>query len=151
MKDRIIDIMNYLQMKPTSFANATNIKLATLSQILNGRNNPSLEVVTKIRTAFPFLSYDWMISGEGEMCKEQPTLPFMDGTSPMNPDENREFPTERTDGAENRKDFAPYHPQEHAKAAEIEEIRYIERPAKKIKEIKIFYDDDTYETFVPQK
>ena len=164
MKDRIIDIMNYLQMKPSTFAGATNIKLATLSQILNGRNNPSLEVVSKIRTAFPFLSYDWIISGEGEMCKEEPTLcnedpvqpkkttlPFVDENTPSNPDENREFATERTDDSENRKDFAPYRPQEHSRTAEIEEVRYIEKPAKKIREIKIFYDDGTYETFVPQK
>lgn len=151
MKDRIIDIMNYLQMKPSSFANATNIKLATLSQILNGRNNPSLEVVAKIRTAFPFLSYDWIISGEGDMCKEQATLPFMEETPPFNIGENHEFATERTDDAENRKDFAPYRPQEHARTPEIEEIKYIEKPVKKIREIKIFYDDGTYETFVPQK
>lgn len=151
MKDRIIDIMNYLQMKPSSFANATNIKLATLSQILNGRNNPSLEVVAKIRTAFPFLSYDWIISGEGEMCKEQPTLPFMEETPPSNIGENHEFATERTDDTENRKDFAPYRPQEHTRTPEIEEIKYIEKPVKKIHEIKIFYDDGTYETFVPQK
>lgn len=150
MKDRIIEFMNYLHMKPSSFANATNIKLATLSQILNGRNNPSLEVVAKIRAAFPYLSYDWMISGEGAMCKEEPTLPF-DENEGFKMDENREFATERTDDAENRKDFVPYQPQEHSKSAEIEEIRYIEKPVKKIREIKIFYDDGTYETFVPQK
>ena len=142
--------MNYLQMKPSSFANATNIKLATLSQILNGRNNPSLEVVTKIRAAFPQLSYDWMISGEGPMCKAEPMLPF-DENEGFKTDENREFTTERTDDSENRKDFAPYRPQEHPRVPEIEEIKYIERPAKKIREIKIFYDDGTYETFVPQK
>ena len=150
MKDRIIEFMNYLQMKPSSFANATNIKLATLSQILNGRNNPSLEVVTKIRTAFPYLSYDWMISGEGPMCKEEPTLPF-DENEGFKTDENREFTAERTDDTENRKDFVPYQPQDQGKYALTEEIRYIERPAKKIREIKIFFDDDTYETFVPQK
>lgn len=150
MKDRIIEFMNYLQMKPSSFANATNIKLATLSQILNGRNNPSLEVVTKIRTAFPYLSYDWMISGEGPMCKEEPTLPF-DENGGFKTDENREFTAERTDDTENRKDFVPYQPQDQGKSAVTEEIRYIERSAKKIREIKIFFDDDTYETFVPQK
>lgn len=150
MKNRIIEIMNYLHMKPSSFANATNIKLATLSQILNGRNNPSLEVVTKIRAAFPYLSYDWMISGEGLMFKEEPTLPF-DENEGFKTDENREFTTERTDDAENRKDFVPYQPQEHSKSIEIEEIKYIEKPVKKIREIKIFYDDGTYETFMPQK
>lgn len=142
--------MNYLQMKPSSFANATNIKLATLSQILNGRNNPSLEVVTKIRTAFPYLSYDWIISGEGSMCKEEATLPFAENDL-LKIDENRLFVGEGTEEPENRKEIAPKSPKNEANYSEIEEIRYIERPAKKIKEIKIFYDDDTYETFVPQK
>lgn len=142
--------MNYLQMKPTSFANATNIKLATLSQIINGRNNPSLEVVMKIRTAFPFLNYDWIISGEGNMCKEEPMLPFEENSTPKKV-ENQLFPPERTDEPENRKDFASKSGKSDAKYTEIEEIRYIEKPAKKIKEIKIFFDDDTYETFVPQK
>ena len=150
MKDRIIEIMNYLQMKPSSFANATNIKLATLSQILNGRNNPSLEVVTKIRTAFPYLSYDWIISGEGSMCKEEATLPFAENDL-LKIDENRLFADERAEEPENRKEIAPKSQKNEANYSEIEEIRYIERPAKKIKEIKIFYNDDTYETFVPQK
>ena len=150
MKNRIIEIMNYLQMKPSSFANATNIKLATLSQILNGRNNPSLEVVTKIRTAFPYLSYDWILSGEGTMCKEEPTLPFAENDS-SKPLENLLFATEGTDEPENRKEIAPKTTKNEHKYTDIEEIKYIERPTKKIREIKIFFDDDTYETFVPQK
>ena len=31
------------------------------------------------------------------------------------------------------------------------EIRYIEKPARKITEIRIFFDDNTYETFRPEK
>ena len=84
------------------------------------------------------------------MFKEEPTLPF-DENEGFKTDENREFTTERTDDSENRKDFAPYRPQEHPRVPEIEEIKYIERSAKKIREIKIFYDDGTYETFMPQK
>ncbi len=142
--------MNYLQMKPTLFANATNIKLATLSQIINGRNNPSLEVVMKIRTAFPFLNYDWIISGEGNMCKEEPTLPF-DENSPSKTVENQLFATEGTDESENRKEIASKSSKSIPQRTEVEDIKYIESPVKKIREIKIFYDDDTYETFVPQK
>ena len=32
-----------------------------------------------------------------------------------------------------------------------QEIRYIEKPARKITEIRIFFDDNTYETFRPEK
>lgn len=151
MKERIIQIMNSLQMKPSSFANATKIKLTTLSQIINNRSNPSLEVVKKIHTAFPSLNIEWILYGEGEMyIGEPPQFPIVpealscECQSPLNPDE-------RTDEPENRKDFASIEHKEAGRSAETEAIRYIERPAKKIKEIKIFYDDDTYETFVPQK
>ena len=150
MKDRIKKIQEYSGLSLGVFASRTGIKSASLSHILNGRNNPSLEVVTKIRAAFTYLSYDWMISGEGLMFKEEPTLPF-DENEGFKTDENREFTTERTDDAENRKDFVLYQPQEHSKSIEIEEIKYIEKPVKKIREIKIFYDDGTYETFMPQK
>lgn len=150
MKDRIFEIIKYLDLKPTLFASETNINPATLSQILNGRNNPSLDVIAKIRARYPNISYDWLINGEGEMCK-QATLPFADEYTPSNLDENREFATKSTDDAENRKDFASYKPKEHPQTPEIEDIRYIEKPVKKIREIKIFYDDGTYETFVPQK
>lgn len=150
MKDRIFEIIKYLDLKPTLFASETNINPATLSQILNGRNNPSLEVIAKIRARYPHISYDWLINGEGEMCK-QATLPFADEFSPSNLNENREFATKSTDNTENRKDFVPNRPKEYPRTSEIEEIRYIEKPVKKIREIKIFYDDDTYETFVPQK
>ena len=32
-----------------------------------------------------------------------------------------------------------------------EEIKYIEKPARKITEIRIFFDNGTYETFRPEK
>ena len=84
------------------------------------------------------------------MCKEEPTLPFAENL-PSKTDENQIFPTERTDDSENRKENGSNQAKNQCKYSEIEEIRYIERPSKKIKEIKIFFDDDTYETFVPQK
>jgi hypothetical protein len=32
-----------------------------------------------------------------------------------------------------------------------EEVKYIEKPARKITEIRIFFDNGTYETFRPDK
>ncbi len=143
--------MNSLQMKPSSFANATSIKLTTLSQIINNRSNPSLEVVKKIHTAFPSLNIEWILYGTGEMYTGEPLQPSIapealsyENQIPLNP-------PERTDESENRKDFASIGHQEAGMNTDTEVIRYIEKPAKKIKEIKIFFDDDTYETFVPQK
>lgn len=137
-------------MKPSSFANATNIKLTTLSQIINNRSNPSLEVVKKIHTAFPTINLEWILYGTGEMYTGELLPPTVTTEAISNESENPLNANERTNGAEYRKDFAPIGHKEECRETEIETIRYIERPVKKIKEIKIFYDDDTYETFVPQ-
>ncbi len=151
MKDRILELMNYLQMKPTSFANTTQIKLATLSQIINGRNNPSLEVIMKIHAAFNFLNLEWLLYGKGEMCNGEPPQSLFTEILPSKEIENQKNASEWTNDAENRKEIASTAPFEDIKQTDIEEIRYSERPVRKIKEIKIFYDDGTYETIVPQK
>ena len=31
----------------------------------------------------------------------------------------------------------------------IEKVKYVERPPRKITEVRIFYDDGTYETLIP--
>ncbi len=67
MKDRIKKIQEYSGLSLGVFASRTGIKSASLSHILNGRNNPSLDVVMKIHDTFPEISYDWLIYGRGPM------------------------------------------------------------------------------------
>lgn len=145
MRDRILQIINSEQMNPTSFAKVIDIKPATLSHILNGRNNPSLDVITKIHTAFPHIRLEWIIYGDGEMYSS------FRSTQDENNHENLKNTWESADADDFRKEISSKDSQSKDNIADTEEIRYIERPSRKIKEIKIFFDDDTYETFVPQK
>ena len=48
MKDRIKLIMEKENLTPAKFADKLQINRAIISHILNGRNNPSLDVVSKI-------------------------------------------------------------------------------------------------------
>ena len=70
MKDRIKKIQEYSGLSLGVFASRTGIKSASLSHILNGRNNPSLDVVMKIHETFPEISWEWMVYGTGSMFKE---------------------------------------------------------------------------------
>jgi transcriptional regulator with XRE-family HTH domain len=70
MKDRIKKIQEYSGLSLGVFASRTGIKSASLSHILNGRNNPSLDVVMKIHETFPEISWEWMLYGTGSMFKE---------------------------------------------------------------------------------
>lgn len=67
MKDRIKKIQEYSGLSLGVFASRTGIKSASLSHILNGRNNPSLDVVMKIHETFPEISWEWMLYGTGPM------------------------------------------------------------------------------------
>lgn len=58
---------------------------------------------------------------------------------------------ERTEVSENRKDLGFERPQNAPKEIIRQEIIYKEKPSRKITEIRIFFDDNTYETFRPEK
>ncbi len=60
--------MNSLNMTSSQFADLCRIPRPSLSQLLNGRNKKvSDEIVTKIHDAFPQLSILWLMFGEGDM------------------------------------------------------------------------------------
>ncbi len=144
MKDRIAQIMKKEQMYAIQFAKETGIQQASLSHILNGRNNPSLEIIKKIHLRFPSINLDWLLYGEGEMTN--------DSTEDNGPkiDENAINPTDSQEFSENDKEIASKEADSAHKESVKETIRYIEKPSKKIVEIKIFFDDGTFETLVPK-
>ena len=141
------------EMTAAQFAEKIGLSPSSLSHILNGRNNPSLDVVMKIHKACNYVNLPWLIYGEGEMewkaevSKSEET--GIVGVSLF--DESAFFTSEGTEERENRKEMAPKKPLYAPKEIVREEIKYIEKPARKITEIRIFFDNGTYETFRPDK
>lgn len=70
MNKRIEKLLAEIDMSPSLFADAIGVQRATISHILSGRNNPSLDLVQKVLSRFPELNPDWMLSGKGEMWRE---------------------------------------------------------------------------------
>lgn len=70
-KERIEEIMRKEEMSAAVFANEIGIQGSTLSHILNGRNNPSLDVLKKILNRFRIVSSDWLILGIGSMYRSE--------------------------------------------------------------------------------
>jgi len=141
------------EMTAAQFAEKIGLSPSSLSHILNGRNNPSLDVVMKIHKACNYVNLPWLIYGEGEMeWKAEAPKQEETGISGMALfDESTFFTPEGTEERENRKEMAPKTPVYAPKEIVREEIKYIEKPARKITEIRIFFDNGTYETFRPDK
>ena len=153
MKERITQIMQKEEMTAAQFAEKIGLSPSSLSHILNGRNNPSLDVVMKIHKACSYVNLPWLIYGEGTM-EGQPEAPQSEasGVSGISLfDESAFFTPEGTDERENRKEMASKSPVFTPKEIVREEIKYVEKPARKITEIRIFFDNGTYETFRPEK
>jgi len=70
-KERIEKIMQLEEMNSAVFAAEIGIQGSTLSHILNGRNNPSLDVLKKILNRFRTVSSDWLILGVGSMYRSE--------------------------------------------------------------------------------
>ncbi len=137
-------------MTDGQFAEKIGISPASLSHILNGRNKPSLDVVTKIHMACSYVSLEWLLYGTGEM-ENVPVEEKMAQESGFSFDEIPFFTPNSSEFSENRKEIEPKTPIFPTKEVVREEIKYIEKPARKITEIRIFFDNGTYETFHPDK
>ncbi|MCK9160793.1 MAG: helix-turn-helix domain-containing protein [Bacteroidaceae bacterium] len=156
IKDRIKLIMEKENLSPREFSDSIGIQQSTLSHILNNRNNPSLDVVMKIHEVYDSVNYNWLLNGSKEMTSSKDTISL--NTSSYEPtqkpivfNENEKNTDERSSNLENRKEIALGKHGNTSQDVDKQVIRYIEKPARKITEIRIFFDDNTYETFKGDK
>ncbi len=70
MKNRLQQIISTEGISALKFAEIIDVQRSTVSHILSGRNNPSLEFIQKTLNNFPQINTDWFITGRGEMYIE---------------------------------------------------------------------------------
>ena len=79
-RDRILQVMQSEGMNAKQFCQEVGISQGTLSNILGGRNKPSLDVLQAVLRRFRGINCDWLIMGVGSMYMSgshdhvQPTL-----------------------------------------------------------------------------
>jgi len=148
IKDRIKLVIEKEKVPSGVFAETIGVQQSTLSHILNGRNNPSLDVIMKIHQKYTYVNLEWLLYGKGSMMAEnqsqQDFSPSLFDQKPIKPANVQADPEKRKEMPLETPEIAP-------KETVIQEIKYIEKPSKKITEIRIFFDDNTYETFKSEK
>ena len=165
MKDRIRQLMEDQHLTQQNFAQMIGISTATLSNIFNGKTNPSLSIVDGIHKSFPQVNVYWVLYGTPPMYQNQAS---QGGSEEGAADMHQGITDGAAGGAEGMKqgsqpsgaasaeptlfDQPQMHgvnrtPKNIAQAA----VKFVDKPQRKITEIRIFYDDQTWETFVPKK
>lgn len=145
MKERILKIIEKERLTPARFAESIGIQRSAMSHIASGRNNPSLDVVTKILERYPYIESDWLLFGKGTMCKttagngnEEPSLFHESGVIRPEAQVKPEYALETEVKM----------PVYGRKQSEIEKVIFKETPPKTINKIMVFYSDNTFDTFV---
>ena len=70
-KTRIEEVLKHSEMNARQFASAIDLNTSTLSHVLSGRNNPSLDIMQRILKTFPNINPAWLILGEGSMFRKK--------------------------------------------------------------------------------
>ena len=154
--------MEAKHMTQQVFAQFIDMSPASLSSIFNGRTKPTLNIVEAIKRKIPDINTNWLIFGNGDMYEnhsedgsaegsdeqasvEEPTLDFGE--------DDFSSPTHQSVAGQNSASAHPHNNSVRNTRPEIirEEIKYIDKPQRKVVEIRVYYDDLTYETFVPAK
>ena len=146
IKDRFKMIMDREQLTAGAFAESIDVAQATISHILSSRNNPSTEVILKLHKRYNDINLEWLLTGKGNMSNNSPSTEDGGFDYPLFAD-NPENLSNETSASENRKEIALETAQKLPKEIVKQEIIYKERPPRKKTEIRIFFDDNTYETF----
>lgn len=147
-------IMDREKLTAGAFAESIGVAQATISHILGPRNKyPSTEVILRLHQRYNDINLEWLLTGQGNMSNNpdnNPDSPENDGFDYPLFAENPENQSNGPEETENRKEIASEASPKATKEIVKQEIIYKERPPRKITEIRIFFDDNTYETFKPE-
>lgn len=153
MKDRILKIMKQENLNQKDFAATTGISPATLSSIFNGRTSPTLNHAEALHRRFPQLSMSWLMFGEGDMYvpdaageKKRSSVDAAGSGDLFGGGLGNETPSASVPDSPTRQSDVEEVPLHAHVVREV--VKYIDKPKRKITEVRIFFDDGTFETFL---
>ena len=146
-------------MNQQEFAQFIELSPASLCNIFADRTRPTLNIVEAIKKKIPDISTDWLVFGSGQMYtapsaasspapsldseaqndhadRHDPVLNFAFDTSPV-PETGSSQPQIPNSVKTTRQNVVR------------EEIKIVDKPKRRVTEIRVFYDDQTWESFVP--
>lgn len=144
----------------SKFADVCGIPRPSLSQLLTGRNKKvSNTFLEQIHSTFPNLSMMWLVFGEGDMLEDLDPDNATEDEIPMVRSEEAPLyitkNTYKSAGYQGQKDLLPDNASDRIRHLERENVELqrqideIKNAKRKVTGITVYYDDNTFETFVP--
>lgn len=174
-KEKIEKIMLDKHLNNTQFCNKVAITPGSLSHILSGRTNPTLPILRSIKFVFPDINPAWLFYDDGPMYINEvqdsepsnaPSSSSFEDDDSSDEDPSGVFQADlfsqsisssgKTKASKSPSPTDGFMPHSASSAAlpvagisEIVEqtVKQLQRPQRKIMEVRIFFDDGTFETF----
>lgn len=141
MKDRIRKLLLDEGLTSGAFADEIGVQRSSLSHILNGRNNPSLDFVIKTKNRFQKLNLSWLLLGTGDMY----SIDNQDNRSSIEP--NITTPNIFNNLPE-EKNVEPR--ENYSETLDIPSISE-SLDSSQVDQIVVFYSDQSFRTYRPRK
>lgn len=157
-KDRIIYLIHDKGLSNVEFSAITGIAPATISHITSGRSKPTLQVFKGILNGFPDLNSEWVFLGTGPMYKNNNKVNGESGESAAQGSDTLDLfsnllADDSPAGGNNRQN----HVSPRALGLDLRDaikesmIAVMSQQKRQITEVRIFFDDGTYEAFSTPK
>lgn len=157
MKERLIQLLDLEQLSPSKFADIIGVQRSSISHVISGRNKPSFDFLQKTLKAFPGLNATWLMLGEGTMYEQMGRNIsgnlFDSQVEPEGPTEELISETEEGHTEIEPPESTPESPapaqnmESSLKAEAIKELA--SSGAKRIVQVMVIYEDDTFRAFLP--
>jgi transcriptional regulator with XRE-family HTH domain len=166
MKERLVQLLDLEQLTPSKFADIIGVQRSSVSHVISGRNKPSFDFLHKTLKAFPGLNASWLMLGEGTMYEQMgrqvsgnlfaaPEIPPEEPFPDQIPEEDTESDEIFASAAPIPHAFGDPTPPETPASTKKGEVsgKSLEHSdeksenARKVVQVMVIYDDDTFRTY----
>ena len=145
--------MEEQHMNQQVFANLIETSPATLSSIFTGRTKPTINIVEAIKKKLPSINTEWLLMGIGSMYIDDHSTPSSAGDAAQQSTQQSYEPVLNFDMPVAEHPNPSY--SQGMRNTSIEKpapvVKIVDKEPRRVTEIRVYYDDQTYETFVPMK
>jgi len=146
MKERLLQLLDMEHLTPSKFADLIGVQRSSVSHILSGRNKPSFDFLQKTLSTFTGLKADWLMLGEGLMYEQMGRESGDLFDQPIGSAEGRDLTT--SEKLETGLPSLPGISKDQEKVAKEPDTA---NESRKIVQVMLFYDDDTFITYKPSE
>ncbi|MCD8287883.1 MAG: helix-turn-helix domain-containing protein [Porphyromonadaceae bacterium] len=153
LKERIKWIIRQYAVNDANFAQKIQTNRSTLSQCINGSNGVSKELLLKIHEAYPQISVEWLLLGEGSPTRDDLQrrddvyYQSKNAAAQVRNEDRLEYGKDLVLESGKKESLSSDNKENTVKNGSMSVLNKTENIGHRVVKIMIFYSDNTFETY----